>query len=158
VDQVTLAADNALVGIGQIPSNLVHPQSIRRSRNPSDLDLSCREFNEEQDDEALQPVPGPHLDCEEIGSHNQFPVSGQKLFPRRLTTALWRWFDAVPLENRCDRAARNLVAQIGQGALDAPIAPVPVLFGHSDHQSLNHAGGARSSRFAITTAIILQCN
>jgi len=52
----------------------------------------------------------------------------------------------------------NLVAQIAQGALDAPIAPVPVLFGHSDHQGLDHAGSARSPWFAIATTVILQRN
>ena len=58
-------------------------------------------------------------------------------------------------QNVSDGAARNLMAQIGQGALDPRVAPIPVLRGHSDHQPLDlvlEAGPAGASPLA---AIIL---
>src|SRR6516162_10283721 len=62
---------------------------------------------------------------------------------------------AMLSQNVSDGAARNLMAQIGQGALDPRVAPIPVLRGHSDHQPLDlvlEAGPAGASPLA---AIIL---
>jgi len=67
---------------------------------------------------------------------------------------LRRRLAAVPLQNLSDRAAGNLVPQIGHCPLDAPIAPIPVLFGHSNHPSLDLVGGARSPRSALATAVV----
>src|SRR5450759_4087184 len=85
-------------------------------------------------------------------------MPAQKLFPRRLPAPLRRRLDPVPRENLSDRAAGNLVTQIGQRPLDATIAPIPVLFGHSHYQVLGLPGGARPSRSALPTAVVLPGN
>src|SRR5215469_18039897 len=51
--------------------------------------------------------------------------------------------DPMSFQNRSNRTAGKLVAQMGQGALDPSIAPIPVLLCHAHHQSLDLIGGAR---------------
>jgi hypothetical protein len=46
-------------------------------------------------------------------------MSAQKLLSSRFPAA--HWIDPVPLQNISNRAAGNLVPQIGQRTLDAPI-------------------------------------
>ena len=60
----------------------------------------------------------------------------------------------MPLQNLSDRAAGNLVSQIGQGTLDAPIAPIAILFSHPCHQGFDHTDSTRSPRFALATPIV----
>ena len=60
----------------------------------------------------------------------------------------------MPLENLSDRAAGNCVSQIGQGTLDAPIAPIAILFSHPCHQRFDLAGGTRSPRSVLATAVV----
>jgi hypothetical protein len=100
------------------------------------------------------PRRGPHFHGEEIHGHNQFPMPAQKLLPGRLPTPLRRWLDSVTFQNLSDRAACKLVPQIRQRALDAPIAPIPVLLCHSNHQSLDLSGGTRPARSALATAVV----
>src|SRR5215472_15764456 len=58
-------------------------------------------------------------------------------------------------QNVSDGAARHLVAQIGQGALDPPVAPIPVLRGHADHPPLDLVLEARPAGASPLAAIIL---
>ena len=60
----------------------------------------------------------------------------------------------MPLQNLSDRAAGKFVPQIGQGTLDAPIAPIPVLFGHPCHQGFDLTESTRSPRSALATPIV----
>jgi hypothetical protein len=54
--------------------NLTHPQPIRGGGHPGSLHFSRGQVEKKQNDEALQPMPGPHLYCEEIGRRDPFPV------------------------------------------------------------------------------------
>src|SRR5437667_2377561 len=142
MDQIALAIQNSVDGIGKIPADLAHPQPVCGSRDARDLHLARRQLDEEQHDEPLQPPPGPHFHGEEIRGHNQFPMPAQKLLPGRLPAALWRRLDPVPFQNLSDRAARNFVPQIGQCALDPPIAPIPF------------SSASRTTNVSISTAVL----
>ena len=62
------------------------------------------------------------------------------------------------LPSRCNGAAANIVSEIGQRALDAPVTPIPVLLGISNHQRLDLAGDGRSLRRGrIFLAISFRC-
>jgi len=75
VDQIALPSEDATHSIAYVPADLRHPEPIRRGGNASDLDSARREIEEEKNEEPLQSAPGPHLDREEIGSDDQFPVT-----------------------------------------------------------------------------------
>ena len=158
MNQVSFSIQDTLLHIGEIPSDLAHPQSVRHLRDARDLHLPRRQVDEEQNDKPLQSSPGPRFHGEEVGGHKQLPMPAQKLLPRRLPAPLRRRLDSVPLQDLRDRAAGNLVPQVGQRALDAPISPVPVLFSHSHEQLLGLLGRASPSQPALSTAVVLLGN
>jgi hypothetical protein len=115
VDQIALAIQNSVLGIGHISADMTHPQSVRMGCYASDFHPASRQIDKEQDEEALQASSGPDLHAEEVCGYDQFPVSCQKLLPSRLSIPFWCRFDPVPTENISDRAARQLVSEIGYG-------------------------------------------
>src|SRR5262245_10426181 len=110
MDQVSLTREKTVDGIGEIPSDLRHPQPIACPCNTADFYSSCREVNEEQHDEACQTFAGPNLDREEIGRDDLSPMSTKELFPCRLSISLRRRFDAIPFQNVCDCRSCDEVA------------------------------------------------
>jgi len=110
--QVALPREQAVDGVGQIPRNLVHPQTVRHRRDPGDFHSSRRQIDKEQHDKSLQSFRRPDLNSEEIGRHNQFPVLRQKFLPGLFANSLWCRRDAVPLQNVCDRAPSKFVSHI----------------------------------------------
>jgi len=82
-------------------------------------------------------------------------VTAKKLFPGCLSFPLWGWLDPVPLQNIGNRAARDLVPEVGQRALDPTIAAIPILFSLSDDQPLDLIGGTRSPPSTLYTAVVL---
>src|SRR5215471_3378745 len=82
-------------------------------------------------------------------------MPAQKLLPGRLPARLRRRLDPVPFQNRSNRTAGKLVAQMGQGALDSSIAPIPVLFCHAHHQSLDLISGTWPTRGTMGSSVVL---
>src|SRR2546427_266761 len=68
MDQIALAIQNSVDGIGKIPADLTHPQPVCGSRDARDSTLRVDNSNEEQHDEALQPPPDPHFHGEETAA------------------------------------------------------------------------------------------
>jgi hypothetical protein len=62
-------------------------------------------------------------------------MSLKELSPGRLSRPHRRWLDAVLFENIPNRVVCQIVAQVGQCSLYAPIAPVSILLSHADNQS-----------------------
>jgi hypothetical protein len=62
--------------------------------------------------------------------------------------------NSVPLQHVSYGAACHCVPQIGQCALDAAIAPIPVLFGQLNDQGLNLPISARATRPAFAGAVV----
>src|SRR6516162_10738190 len=60
-----------------LPIWLIHRPDARRC-DPGDLDLAGGELDEEQNEEALQAAPGPHLNGEEARRHDQFPMPAKE--------------------------------------------------------------------------------
>jgi hypothetical protein len=85
----------------------VHPQSIRGTRDPCNLDLPREELDEEQNDKSLQPSPGPNFHGEKVRGHDQIPMLAQKLLPRCLPDPFRCRLDAVSFQDLRDRAAAS---------------------------------------------------
>jgi hypothetical protein len=144
--------------VGGLAPDLTHPQAVGGGGDPRDLDLTRRQIEEEQDHEALQSFSRPHFHGEKIGRHDPFPVSREKLFPGRLPTALGCGFEAMPCEDGSNGAASQLVSEMGQGTLQAPIAPSAILFGQANHQGFYVWHRTRTSGSALATAIVFLGN
>src|ERR1700733_12584104 len=74
VNQVSLSGQDSLLRIREIAHDPAHPQSIRATRDPCNLDLPCGEFHEKQNDKSLQLSLGPHFHGEEVRGHDQLPM------------------------------------------------------------------------------------
>ena len=121
--------------IGEVASNLAHPQSIRPPCNPADLNTSRRQLDKEQDDEPLQSARRPNFYCEEITGDDLLPMSAQEFLPGRLSDSFGGWVDAVPFQDVCDRIVRQKMPQIGQRALEAAVTPGSILLSHLHNQA-----------------------
>ena len=67
--------------------------------NASDFHSTGRNVDKEQDDQAFESSASPDLDGEKVRSDDLSPMPAKKLFPRRFTISLGRWFDAMSLQN-----------------------------------------------------------
>src|SRR5581483_12226074 len=155
VDQVTLALEDSVNHIGQVAADLVHPQPVRTRCNAGDFHFSRRQLDEEQHYESLQSTLRPRFDGEEVSGNDQLPVLLEELLPGGLSFLLRRRLNSVPLQDLSDRRATDVVPQIGECALDPPIAPSPVLLRHAHHQPLNLRSLPTSTRTPFRAAVVL---
>ena len=155
MDQVALALEDSVNRVGQVAPDLVHPQPVRNRCDAGDLHLPRRQFDEEQHDEPLQSAPRPRFDGEEVGGNDQIPVLLEELLPGGLSFPLRRRLNSVPRQDLSDRAATDVVPQIGECALDSPIAPGAVLIRQAHDQLLNLLRRPRSSGAPFLAAVVL---
>jgi hypothetical protein len=113
VDQIALAEEDSVHGVGDLAADLAHPQAVGGGGDTRDLHLARGQIEEEQHDKALQSPSRPHFDREEIRCRDPLPMSREELLPGRLSTPLGRGLEAMPFENRRNGAARQLVSQVG---------------------------------------------
>jgi len=97
MDQVPLARKRSVHNVGEITSDLIHPQSIRTCGNTSDLDAARGDLDEEQNHVSAQSLWRPDFHGKEIGCDDLFPVPGQELFPGRFADSVRRRLNAVAL-------------------------------------------------------------
>src|SRR5580704_15974440 len=96
------------------------------ARNATQTDTSVPYFDKKQYVVGDQTPPGQHFHGEEIRPRKDVHLRPNELFPGRGTTPLRRWRDIVPSQNVPDRLVRDFMAQVGQGADDAIVAPTTV--------------------------------
>ena len=72
------AAEEPVVGIGQVPRDLFHPRLGRLTRDARDLHCACLQPHHEKDEVADESTERQHLDREEVGRGERVPVSGEK--------------------------------------------------------------------------------
>ena len=71
----------------------------------------------------------------------------EKRLPSSLPPPFRGGLDAVSLEDVADRLIGDLVAEIGQGTLDAVVSPVRILLGHTKNKLFDFIRDSRSSWF-----------
>jgi len=107
VQQEALPAQSAIDRIGDLATALRDPCAVRPGHDASNVDAPRGQFHDEEDSVTSQPRPGPHVNREEIRSGEYLPVGPQKFLPGRPPLPLRSRFNAVPLEDVGDRAARE---------------------------------------------------
>src|SRR5688572_7999581 len=158
MDEVSFPGEDPFDAIADVPCDLAHPQTIRHTGNPGDLDPASGQLNEEQHDVPLQSTPGPHFNREKIGGYDQLPVPAEELLPGGFPFALRRWFDAVLLQNVGNGATSQAVAEVGHCTENPPVSPITILLSHADYEVLDFVGGAWPTQSALGTAVILLGN
>ena len=116
---------------------------IQRHPHGRDVVPTAVDATEERGDRA--PKPAPHLTGEEVRCQQDIEVETDELVPRGGRLPLWRWGNAMLLENIPYALVTERVSQIGQGSHDAVIAPGAVLAGHPYHQVFDLFSDARTA-------------
>src|SRR5215471_7889422 len=154
MDQVSLPDQEAFRASAEIPGDLAHPKPACLSRHSGDLNPPSRQIDKEKHQEPRQALARPCLYREEVRSHHDIPMPGQKLLPGGLPLTLRSRFQAVLPQNVGDSAASHLIAQVGQRSLDSPVAPIPIVSGPADHQPPALVSSAPTAWVSLLAAII----
>ena len=85
---------------------------------------------------------------EQVARHDALGLGGQELLPGRTRSARGR-IQPFGLQDRPHRRGPDPVAEPGQLAVDAPVAPVGVLRGQAFHQCPQTGRGRRATRWPI---------
>jgi hypothetical protein len=112
------------------------------SGDPSQVHAAGAVLDKEQHVQAAQEYG---VDVEEVRGQDRLCLGSQES-PPSLTGSLRRRVDARVLEDLPHRRRRQLVAQTGQFAMDAPVAPARVVPRHLQHQRTDRLRRTRPSR------------
>jgi hypothetical protein len=108
---------------------------IEIGRHADDLDLATTEGDaQEEEERRYQPAPTPYLGGEKVGGHEDIHVDMDEFPPGCGLLALRGRGDPVAFQDVPHRLVTDVIAQVGQGALNAVIPPRAILAGHPHHQ------------------------
>jgi GNAT superfamily N-acetyltransferase len=157
-NQIALAAKEAVVQVGEIPRDLRHPPAVGIGSDTSDPHGAAGDIDEEQDVVCHQSPDRADLDGEKVCRHQAFPVSSEKRRPRHVLIALRGRIDPVFSENVCDRAAPDLMPQIGHGSLDSCIPPRSILKRHAQNEIGDRLPYARPTGASTMAVVPFTCD
>src|SRR5215471_16596415 len=112
----------------------------------ADPDPTALQLDEEQHVVRYQAAPSQHLRREEIGPGEHVHVRPDELLPSRAPTTRGRWRDVVSAQDIANGLVRQVMAQVGQCADDAVVAPAPVLACKAHYQAFHCGFDPRSAR------------
>jgi hypothetical protein len=147
MEQVPLAQEKSIEGIGKLSSTLLHKGSGGMRRDPRNLHAPRGQLHDHEDIIGHQATPGGDLHGEEVRGRKDLPVELEELPPVHAgLTALRGGLQVVATQDVPHRDGVDGMSQIGQGTLDAAIAPGGILFGHTDHELFDLLGHTRSAK------------
>src|SRR5262245_9187276 len=145
MNEILARGEEAPLFHGHIARRLHHPRLVGMRRYTSHMDLPTPKVNEKQDVVRDQPAQGPDLGGEEIRRHEDVHMGADELFPRGSALALWRWRDAMALEDIAHSLVTDDQTEVSEGSDNPVIAPRTILLGHADNQGLQLWVNLRSS-------------
>ena len=105
---------------------LCDPGTGRVSSDPSQVDATSSDIDEEEHVQGFQPE---RLHCKEITSQKLVFVMSEEVLPTNGTVPDWRRLDIVSFEDVTNGGLRSLEAQLTKLTLDLAIAPTGILLG-----------------------------
>ena len=100
MNQLARGPQEAIDWIGQIAGHLFHPLAVGLRVDPGDVHTAGLQLDHEEDEIPPKTGQGEHLDREEIGGRQAFPVRLQERLPRRALVPLGSRGEPV----RCKKA------------------------------------------------------
>jgi len=94
VDQVSCAAQESLLWVEDVSSNLRHPGLARIDADACDVHGTGLQLDDEEDEVPDRAKDAQRLDGEEVAGVERLPVAAEELLPRSLAIALWRRFES----------------------------------------------------------------
>jgi hypothetical protein len=100
------------------------------------MHFPAAQMDEKQDVIRHEPAQRPDLSGEEVGRHEDVHVRPDELLPGGRGLALWRWRNAMALEDVAHGLVTDRRAQVGQDPHDAIVAPRAIFLRQAHHQRL----------------------
>ena len=150
MDKESLSEQKSVECVDEISAHLGHPAFVRVNGDPCDVNSSCFELDDEQDQVPDEALEGHEFDREEVGSRHHLPMGCQEGFPLHPFTAFWGGFQSMSEKDPFDRRSGHVAAQVTQGSGDPRIAPSGVLACHPDNlisDDFGFRGAAKASTF-----------
>jgi len=113
--------------------------------HPYGRDLTTTAVDEPEEQGDHKPTPAPHLTREEVRRQQDIKMATDELMPGGGLLPLWRWWNAMLLEDISHALVAERVSQVGQSSHNTVIAPGAVLAGHPHHQGFDLFGDARTA-------------
>jgi hypothetical protein len=146
------ACRKGIFGIGDIAGNLSHPAVVGVRCDAGDVNRSGGDVDEEQDVVRDQSPDRVHLDAQEIGRRQAFPVWALRNVDHRVCRSLRGGPDAVFMDDVGDGASAHFMSQIGERAADPCVSPRGIFERHAQNEiddRLHEARAARSTPLAV---------
>ena len=138
MDEIPFPKKEPVEGVGQLPGTLLHEGRRGMRRDARDLHAPCGQLHHHQDIVRHESVPRRNLHREEVRRREDFPVQLQELRPAHTALPTLRCgFHVMTAQDVPHGNFIDLMPQIRQGPLDAPIAPGRILLGHLDREPLD---------------------
>ncbi len=153
--QLAHGPQEAVDRIGQIAGHLLQPPAIGLRVDPGNVHPAGLQLDHEEDDIPPKTGQGEHLDREEIGGRQTFPVRLQERLPRRALVPLGSRGDPVVVQDPLHRVPGDVVAEVGECAADPRVAPRRILTRHPYDEFGHRPGCHRPSPTPAGTAIVL---
>ena len=155
MNQLARGPQEAIDWIGQIAGHLFHPLAVGLRVDPGDVTPAGLQLDHEEDEIPPKTGQCEHLDREEIGGRQAFPVRLQERLPRRALVPLGSRYDPVVVQDPLDRVPGDVVAEVGERAADPRVAPRRILPRHPYDEFGHRPGRHRPSPTPAGTAIVL---
>jgi hypothetical protein len=146
VQEIATVSEGAASLHGHVAGDLLYPRLVRVNGDPGDVHPAALKMDEKQHVVGYQPAKGQHLRREEVGPRQQHQVGPNEGRPGGHVSALRRRRQRVAVQDIANGLIGNLIPEIGQGAHNPVIAPVPVLARHANDQLLDLSLDPRPAR------------
>ena len=126
---------------GQVAGQLGQPRAGRVRGDPEDVDAAGGVLD---DEERVEPVQGDGVEVKQVAGQDPVRLGSQELGPRGSGSA-GRGIDAGAVQDLPDGGGADLVAEAGEFAVDASVAPGGVLGGQADGEGAEAGGDGWST-------------
>src|SRR6266851_5076143 len=133
MDQILPGSQEAPLFHRHVADHLDHPRLIGMRRHAGSMDSPTAQVEEKQHVVCHEPAQCPDLGGEEVRGHEDIHVRPDELFPRGGGLTLWRWWNAMPLQDVAHRLITDGGPEVGQGTDDPVIAPGAILLRQTHH-------------------------
>ena len=153
MDQISATREEAPLDVGEIPSELSHPLTIRRWRHPCDDDSSRLQIDHEEHEIPNQTAPCDDFYSEKVSRGDGSPVRFKKRspcgFPQRCRV------HPVLEKDSLDCVSTDLESQIVECPFDSGVTPLGIVSSHLEDQPFDLRRFPRPTRSTLLGPIVL---
>ncbi len=158
VDEVSLAKEEPIPHIGEVPRHLLHPITVWIGGDTTNAYATSSDIDDKHDMVADEPEGAQNLHREQIRGSDSPPMCFDEGAPRHALTPLWCWHDTVVCEASFAGMAPDVISEVLECAPQPCVPPCRVLLRHAHEELTNVLRRRWSARATVLAAIVLGRN